>query len=415
MSDVIQLGDLAAPQLTEIQRAALDAAARHPVDLTVDAVLELACRRTGLDVFGPSEFRDRLARWLIEVDGDPNRTAFGRAMVFRRVTRYATTRLKLIDLFERHPEILDEPITAPVVVIGLPRSGTTHLVNLLAADARFQSLPLWESYEPVAPGRERVPQLSDRRRERAVREYETGQLLLPHQQAMHPMTPDHIHEEIELQGPDFGGYLLEWIAEVPQWRDYYLATDQTPSYQWMRQSLQAIQWMRGDRRRWVLKSPQHLEQLGPLLATFPDATIVVTHRDPLSVAQSAATMIAYSSRLSAHRVDPGAIFEYWVDRIAAMLGRSVRDRFLLPDSTVDVGFGKFMNDQIGTLAGIYRAADLDFEPQRAAAMDYLVRHPRGRDGRIDYDMRAHFGAEPAAIRPRFSFYDNAFPVQQEVR
>lgn len=415
MTETIRIRDLADPALTPVQRAALDAAAAHPVDLTVDAVLEVARRRTGLDDFGDDDFRDRLALWLAEVDADANRTALGRAQVFRLVTRYATARVKLVDLFARHPEIADEPLEAPLVVLGLPRSGTTHLVNLLAADARLQSLPLWESYEPVGPQHHRRPEAEDKRRARALADHETSALLLPYQQAMHPMAPDHIHEEIELQGPDFGGYMLEWIAHVPGWRDAYLAADQTPRYRWMRRTLQAIQWMRGDRRPWVLKSPQHLEQLGPLLATFPDATLVVTHRDPLSVVQSAATMVAYASRLSAHRVDPPAIFDYWADRIERMLAASIRDRALLPAGrTVDVLFHEFMADEIGTLERIYAVAGLDFEVQRAAAQRYLDAHPRGQGGRVDYDMRADFHADPAAVRRRFAFYAEAFAVREEV-
>ncbi|WP_378741032.1 sulfotransferase family protein [Nocardia brasiliensis] len=416
MSKVIRVRDLADPQLTDIQRAALETAAAHPVALDVESVLAVARHRSGLDDFGADDFRDRLALWLAEVDADSNRTALGRAMVFRLVTRYATTRTKLVDLLSRHPQILDEPVRAPIVVVGLPRSGTTHLVNLLATDERLQSLPLWESYEPVDPRCERVPKPEDQRRARALAEHERSVALLPYQQAMHPMTPDHVHEEIELQGPDFGSYTLEWVAHVPGWRNHYLAEDQTPRYQWMKQTLQAIQWMRGDRRRWVLKSPQHLEQLGPLLATFPDATIVVTHRDPLSVVQSAATMIAYSSRLSAHRVDPGSTFDYWVDRIETMLRASVRDRALLPtERTVDVAFTDFMADEIGTLERVYTAAGLDFTSQTDRATKYLADHPRGKDGRVHYDMRTDFGADPAAVRRRFDFYITATDVAEEVR
>ncbi|WP_107656727.1 sulfotransferase family protein [Nocardia suismassiliense] len=416
MTDTIRIRDLMDPVLSPVQRAALEAAAAHPVDLTVDAVLDSARRRTGLSDFGEHDFRDRLGLWLAEAGADANRTALGRAQVFRLVTRYATTRLKLVDLFARHPEIADEPLAAPIVVVGLPRSGTTHLVNLLAADPACQSLPLWESYEPVGPQHERLPASRDDRRARALAEYERSVLLLPHQQAMHPMEPDHVHEEIELQGPDFGGYMLEWVAHVPGWRDAYLAEDQTPRYRWMRRTLQAIQWMRGDRRRWVLKSPQHLEQLGPLLATFPDATVVVTHRDPLSVVQSAATMIAYSARLSTQRVDPRAIFGYWTDRIERMLSTSVRDRPLLPAGrTVDVYFHEFMADELGTLARIYATAGLDFATQRAAAQRYLDEHPRDRGGRIAYDLRADFDADPAVVRQRFDFYARTYPVREEVR
>lgn len=412
---VVRVTDLADPQLADVQREALLAAEQRPVELTVDAVLSTARRRTGLEDFGPADFRERLLRWLEEVDADPHRTALGRAAVFQLCSRYAATRLKIRDLLIRHPEIHDEQIDRPLIVVGLPRSGTTHLLNLLASDTRFRSLPLWESYEPVAPAHQRVPLARDDRRARALKEWEIGRALLPLQQALHPMEPDHVHEECELQGPDFGGYMLEWIAMVPRWRDHYLSTDQTPRYEYMKTVLKALQWQHGP-DRWVLKSPQHLEQLGPLLDTFPDATIVMTHRDPLSVILSAATMMAYAARISSTRVDPPAIFAYWADRIERMLRASVRDRHLLPkERTVHVHFDDFMRDELGTIERIYSVHGLPFREQRELAAEYISAHPRGRDGRVVYDMVEDFGADPDVVRKRFDFYYRAFDVAEEVR
>jgi hypothetical protein len=333
-------------------------------------------------------------------------------MVFAMCVRLASARLRLFELFRRHPEIHEERIDRPLVVVGLPRSGTTHLVNLLAGDPRLRSMPLWENFQPVDP--RLVGGDVDDRRDRAAREWEGGRALLPLMQALHPMEPDHVHEECELQGLDFGGYMLEWIAHVPRWRDHYLSEDQTPRYEFMRDVLKAAQWQRGP-RRWVLKSPQHLEQLGPLLATFPDATIVVTHRDPLSVVQSAATMVAYSARVKQEHVDPVAIGDYWLERIETMLRALVRDRHLLPEGRVEqVEFSSFMADELGTVERIYARHRMDFEPQREAAQGYLRDHPRGAHGSVGYDLRADFGIDPAVARERFAFYQDAFPHRIEV-
>ena len=241
-----------------------------------------------------------------------NRTALGRAMIYSMCVRNASNRLKLIELWRRHPEIDDVELPEPIIVVGLPRSGTTHLLNLIAADQRLRSLPLWESYDPlpnelVGPNAPPPTHLEvrpdDPRIARVQREWEQSQALLPHQAAMHPMDPHHIHEEIELMSPDFASYGLEWVANVPRWRDYYLSTDQTPHYAFMKRVLQTLQWIR-PRSRWILKSPQHFEQLRPLMTVFGDAHIVMTHRDPLSVIQSAATMAAYSARVQSHEVRP---------------------------------------------------------------------------------------------------------------
>src|SRR5262245_47884339 len=220
----IRIDDLAKPVLSELQRAALAYGESHPVELSVSAVLRAAVERTGLEDFGPDDFRERLALQLDEVDRDPERTGLGRQGIFGDQVRYAANRLRIRDLLKRHPEIHEQEIRAPIIVVGLPRSGTTHLVNLIAADRRLRSLPLWESQEPVPDPRERpVPGGVDPRRARSAQAWEQFRSTAPLIASMHPMEPDHIHEELELLCPDFTSYNLEWIARVPRWRDYYLA------------------------------------------------------------------------------------------------------------------------------------------------------------------------------------------------
>jgi len=411
----IRIDDLRAPRLTDIQRAALDHGERHPVELTPDAVLEAAVKRTGLSDFGPADFRARLALWLDEVGADPQRTALGRLTLFGDVVRYAANRLRLHDFVARHPEVLDDPVVAPVIVVGLPRSGTTHLVNLLAADSRWRSLPLWESYEPVPDPTEASVSGTDPRYRRADEQWQAMNALLPHLAAMHPMRPDHIHEELELQLPDFSSYQLEWVARVPGWRDYYLSHDQTPHYRYLKTVLQVLQRLRGG-ERWILKSPQHLEQLGPLLQTFPDATVVVTHRDPVSVVQSAATMMTYAARLSYRTPDPDFYLSYWTDRIRRLLEASLDDGALIPSSRrVDVLFHEFMADERATVTRIYETARFALTDAAAGQIDdYRSAHRRHRDGQVVYDLRADFGVTPDEVRTAFGFYHDAVPVETEV-
>jgi hypothetical protein len=412
----IRIEDLRAPALTAAQRAALAFGERTPVSLTLDSVLGAAVERTGLDDLGPDDFRERLALWLSEMDEDPARTGLGRASLWNDCVRCAANRLQIRALLKEHPEIRDVRIERPIIVVGLPRSGTTHLVNLIAADARLRSLPLWESQEPVPDPRERPGADGvDPRYARSAKGWEMMRGNVPLLAAMHPMSPDHIHEELELMLPDFSSYNQEWIARAPNWRDYYLAHDQTPHYAYLKSVLQILQW-RQPRERWVLKSPQHLEQLGPLLATFPDATIVITHRDPVSVVQSAATMLAYGARMNYRTPEPEWYLAYWTDRIRRLLEASVRDRALLPAGrTIDVLFHEFMSDDLATVERIYRVAGLAMtDAARTQIADYLRDHPRGREGQVVYDLRRDFGAEPAAVRDPFGFYFERFPVKLEV-
>jgi hypothetical protein len=412
----IRIDDLREPALTVAQRAALAFGERNPVALSLGSVLGTAVARTGLDDFGPNDFRERLALWLSEMDNDPERTGLGRASLWNDCVRCAANRLRIRALLKDHPEIHGVAIERPIIVVGLPRSGTTHLVNLIAADARLRSLPLWESQEPVPDPREHPGEDGvDPRYARSARGWEMMRANVPLLAAMHPMSPDHIHEELELMLPDFSSYNQEWIARAPKWRDYYLAHDQTPHYAYLKTVLQILQW-RHPRERWVLKSPQHLEQLGPLLATFPDATIVVTHRDPVSVVQSAATMLAYGARMNYRRPEPEWYLDYWTERIRRLLEASVRDRALLPAArTIDVLFHEFMADDLATVERIYGVAGLPMtDAARTQIASYLRDHPRGKEGQVVYDLRRDFGAEPAAVREPFGFYFDRFPVKTEV-
>lgn len=417
MANEIRINDLRTPVLNDMQRMGLEFGETQNTELTVDAVCAAAVAQTGLSDFGPDDFRERLDVQLDEMNADPERTGLGRMMMFGDCVRYASNRLRIRDLLKQHPEILDIPIEKPVIVIGLPRSGTTNLVNLLAADSRFRSMPLWESYEPVPDPREETSADGvDPRWTRCQGQWEAMQAGAPFIAAMHPMNPDHVHEELELMTPDFTSYNLEWVARTPKWRDYFLAHDQTPHYAYMKTVLQIMQWYR-PRERWVLKSPQHLEQIGPLMATFPDATVVVTHRDPVAVVQSTITMLTYGARTSYKTSNPEWYRDYWTDRIGRLLDSSLRDRHLLPpDRTVDVFFHEYMADELGTMQRIYDAAGIEFtEAAKAEVAAYQAAHPRGKEGRVVYDLRGDFGINPEEVRSRFTNYMSMFPVQIEVQ
>ncbi len=414
-ADPIRIHDLADPELSPLQRAAIKGAAGIEVEFRESVVLEEARRRTGLDDFGADDFRERLGIWLQALDEDRELGPVGRVGAYRDCVRYAANRLRFEDLWKRHPEIADVEIRRPIIVAGLPRSGTTHLLNLMAADRRLRSLPFWESLEPFPdPDEKPVDGEDDPRLVRCRGTSALQDQLMPLLKNMHHMTPEHVHEEIEVQALDFASYELEWIATVPRWRDYYMSHDQTPHYAYLARVLKALQWLRGP-DRWVLKSPQHMEQLVPLHATFPDATIVLTHRDPVSVIQSAITMLAYGDRMRRTRVDPPAVAAYWIERVETLLRACVRDRDAIPaDSSFDVLFHEFMADDIAMVERIYALADLPMtDAARASFEAFMAANPRGKHGRIVYDLTGDFGVEPDALRERFRFYFDRFPIRAE--
>jgi hypothetical protein len=233
---------------------------------------------------------------------------------------------------------------------------------------------------------------------------------MPHFKRMHEMTVDHVHEEIQLLAIDFSTMLFETMAPMPTWRDAYLATDQTPSYAYLKRVMQVLTYLRGG-ERWVLKSPQHIEQFGPLSTVFPDATFVVTHRDPVAVTISMATMLAYSARMSFDHPDPARVGRYWSERGETMLRACVRDRDLLPpEQTIDVRFDEFMADDVAMVERIYRVAEQPFTATTRAAMDdFMATHPRGRHGSIVHDPGV-LGIDVDERRGSLRFYADRFGV-----
>ena len=412
MANKIRIADLAKPILSEVQKNAIAYGDTLKFDFTENGVLSAARERTGLADFGPSDFLERLNLLLDEWSSDDQLTRISLFGLFEKLVIYASNRLLIHDLLKLHPEIHDVEIKAPIVVAGLPRSGTTHLLNLLAADQRMHSLPLWESYEPLPlPGESLLKDGTDPRYRRCADQWDAMQLGSPLMAAMHPMNPNHIHEELELMGPDFASYNFEWLAVSPRWCEHYLSHDQTPHYDYMKSVLKILQWQRGD-KRWVLKCPQHMEQLPILHKVFSDATIVITHRDPVEVIQSAITMLAYSQRIGRKKVDLQGLLEYWTARIEKLLRSCVEDRNKIPvEHSIDVPFTEFMGNDIAMIEKIYAKANIELtEIARSQLLNFVATHPRGKDGQIIYDLEGDFGVSQQELRKHFDFYLNKFKV-----
>jgi hypothetical protein len=202
--------------------------------------------------------------------------------------------------------------------------------------------------------------------------------------------------------------LFETTAPMPLWRDGYLARDQTPSYRYLRTVLQALTWLRGG-DRWVLKTPQHLEQIPALLSVFPDATFVVTHRDPVAVTGSVLTMLAYANRMATDHPDPIEIGRYWAPRIEQLLGACLRDHELLPpERTVHVRLPELVADDRAVVERIYAAADQPLDGRARTAIDAYVRtHPQGRHGTVEVDWSV-FDVDPEERRVALADYAEAF-------
>lgn len=406
----VRIDDLAnprfPPEMEPIRAAMADFGAT--LVLEPDALMTAAAQETGLDDFGPTDFVERLQLICECLTKEAGLSPGGVVAVYTQLTALLRNRLRLEDLVRRHPEILDLEVRAPIVICGLPRTGTTHLHNLLSADPALRSLPYWESEEPV-----NRPEDVDGRLERTAAGLEVLNTAMPYFKRMHEMTPEHVHEEIGLIAMDFSGMQFETMAPIPTWRDFYRSQDQRPHYAYLAKVLKALQFLRGG-ERWILKSPQHLEQFPALVATFPDATFVVTHRDPVAVTLSLGTMMSYLARLNRDPVDPHHISRYWADRLETMLRSCVDTRDVLPsDRSIDVRFHEFMADDVGMVEKVYAVAGQPFTPEVQSAMEaFMAENQRGRHGGVIYRFE-DLGLDVAERRKAMEFYVDRFGVAVE--
>jgi hypothetical protein len=407
--DLVQLDDLAEPRFSpeaqQIREIMAALAADCPLD--ADALRARAIADTGLDDFGPDDYRERLDVYIEALHDIDDMHGPGIVNFFGQLSQWLKNRLLLTDLLTRHPEIRDIELLPPVVIAGLPRTGTTHLHNLLGAAPTFRTLPYWESFEPF-PLPAEVGVEPDPRAARMDVAVTVMNTLMPHFALMHEMTTEHVHEEIQLLANDVSTMFMETLAYVPRWTDYYLAHDQTSTYEYLSTQLKALQFLRGG-GRWLLKSPQHLEQLPVLERVFPGVAVVCTHRDPVPVALSMLAMLTYSARMHRSVVPVEEIAGTWIDRLELMLAALVRDRGVIaPERSVDVRFDDFMADELGVAEEVFGlVGEPVTDDARAAMTEYLTGHQRGRLGRVVTTCEM-FGLDEDEVRERFAPYVSRF-------
>ena len=406
---LVHLDDLAEPRFSPEAQQIFDMMGALAADcpLDADALHARASADTGLDDFGPDDYRERLDVYLAALHEIDGMHGPGVVNFFGQLSQWLKNRLLLTDLLKRHPEIHDIELLPPVVIAGLPRTGTTHLHNLLAAGPTFRTLPYWESFEPFPlPAEEGIePDPRAARMDVAVTVMNT---LMPHFALMHEMTTEHVHEEIQLLANDFSTMFMETLAYVPRWTDYYLAHDQTSTYEYLATQLKALQFLRGG-RRWLLKSPQHLEQLVVLDKVFPGVAVVCTHREPVPVAISMVAMLTYSARMHRSPVPVEQIAAGWIDRLELMLNALIRDRDVIaPERSIDVTFDDFMADELGVAERVYGlVGEPVTDEARGALAKYLVGHQRGRLGKVVTSCEM-FGLDEDELRARFAPYVSRF-------
>lgn len=382
--------------------------------LDATALMARATRATGLTDFGDDAFRAPLDRLLAALEGETELTLLGRLITRADLARLLENRLRMVDTRRRHPEIDREQIRRPLFIVGLPRTGTTILHELLSQDPANRVPMTWEAMHPWPPP-ERATYTTDPRIVRVEQHFAGIDRLIPGFKSMHPMGARLPQECVALTAHDFASMPFSTTHHVPSYQAWLDAADLGFVYRSHRQQLQYLQW-RCPAPQWVLKSPGHLWALDALLAEYPDADIVQTHRDPLKVVASLASLVTLLRRLASDHVDPIAIGAEWTERLAAGLAHAtaVRDQGL-PAGTrvVDVQFAELLHDEIGMVRRIYAHFDRALDAGAEGRMRrFLAANPADKHGRHRYTLAA-VGLDPVIERRRYAAYQERFGVASE--
>jgi hypothetical protein len=371
------------------------------------AVLDAACERTGLSAFGDPAFREPLRRLLASLEGEARLHAIGRATWFERVVGILMNRLRSEDWIARHPEILSERIVAPLVIVGLPRTGTTMLHRTIAADPSMFCLRWYESRNPAPfPNSEGAPR--DPRIDDAEREVQAMLEAVPELLAVHPMEAFAPDEEIMLVEHAFTSWNPEAFCNVPGYASWLETQDPTPGYRHLERMLRFLQWQKRRRGetgpRWVLKAPFHLAFLDSLLGVFPDARVVLTHRDPVETIPSMASFIHTLHLMGTASVDPLAIGAWWERKLAWATRRALRAREGREAHFLDMDYEALVSEPMACVRRIYAFAGLPLTPEAERAMrEWAVENARDRRPVHRYTLE-QFGMSEESLRRSFAEY-----------
>ncbi|MCA9502973.1 MAG: sulfotransferase [Myxococcales bacterium] len=379
-----------------------------------DRVLADARRRAGLEDFGADDFLDPLARLLDSLEHEAALHPIGRVTMYERVVGSLVGRLSAQDHFRRHPEILEEEIREPVVIVGLGRTGSTMMHRLLSADPDVYSVRWWECRSPCPyPGsdwRRDDPRIPD-----AYAEIAAILAAAPELETIHPWDAEGPDEEIMLLEHAFLSYVPEAFCNVPSYRDYVTTADLAPGYRHLKRMLQFLQWQKkeaGQRRsRWILKAPFHIAWIDVLVRHFPDATFVQTHRDPIETIPSMASLYAATWRTNSDRVDPLEVGRQVIERWSWAMTRCLASRDAGQEARfVDVLYEENRRDPMSGIARVYEKIGRPFTDEAREAMKQWGDENR-RDKRAAHDYSLEeFGYTRAQIESAYRDYRDRFIV-----
>ena len=339
----------------------------------------------------------------------------GSIVASTEIVSYLTNRLRIIDWVKRHPEIRERDIRPPIVILGQPRTGTTILFGVLAQDPANRVPLTWEVDQPWPPP-ETATYETDPRIGEVQATLEAADILIPGFMGMHAMGAQLGQECVRITAGEFRSMIFSTQYRVPDYQHWLLhEADMGPAYRYHRLFLQYLQ-SEHPAQRWVIKSPAHLWSLQSMMREYPDALVVHTHRDPLRVVGSLASLIDLLRRLASDDVSIAAVAHEWVDDVAVGLDRAVaarRDGTIPATQAVDVFFGDFLADPMAVVGEIYERLGIELTTEAEVSMRrFLADNPQEKHGGHTYTF-ADTGLDAGALRERMRPYQEFFDVPDE--
>ncbi|OBA64070.1 sulfotransferase [Mycobacterium sp. 1100029.7] len=363
---------------------------------------------TGLDDFGSPYYREGLDRIVEALNTEADLNDVGQVIQHATLSNALIQRLKVEHTYRQHPEIDDEEIGGPVFVIGLPRTGTTALSQLVAADPQFRSLRMWESQAPTPP-----PESATQHTDPRIAQAEAGLQLLdemfPLMKTLYNSEPTAPTECQDLMGMSFRTFHFDGAVRAPGYLSWLMGCDMRETYTFHRRVLKLLQW-HCPPVLWHLKTPVHMFALEALVEAYPNARFLWSHRDPAKVMGSVCSLIQYVRSWSSDRNDPEELGAEQVDSWVEAVRRAMdfRTRMGSHNRFADVSFADLQTDPVRTLRDGYQRLGLTFTDATAESVkQWAGGHQPGARGTHDYDL-AEYGLTPDGVRERFADYLSAY-------
>jgi hypothetical protein len=370
-------------------------------------LIDTARAETGLDDFGDDSFREGLEILVRSLREEATLNAVGEMVLPLRIVASLSQRLQIEDWYRRYPEIEDEPIDAPLIGLGLPRTGSTALSCLLGEDPNTRSLRRWESAQPCPPPATVAgldPRITQTEAEVEMQKQTTPRLL-----ALVPTSATSPYECQDLMALDFKSQLFLAFAYIPSYAKWLFDADLTSTYVYERRTLKLLQWG-SSALPWRLKCPNHLLYLDALDTVFPDARFVMTHRDPGEVLLSVADLYAEVSKMCCDEIDTKYLGQLNVEQWSLGMDRALAFRNAGADARFyDIDFRAMQRDPIGEVQGLYQWLGEPVTPEFEAGMRRWWNENAENREQHEIPDPAVYGIDRDQVRPLFAEYMRRVP------